>query len=163
MMDATANDPISIALREDLGAGDVTTQFFVPENLHALGKIIARERCVVAGTEVAAEVSRAPAELMPIVMSPSEENKNSHAKLPRNIVVAYGHSRSSVRTDCAESDVIFKLPQLRFAQLLLKAPILKQIDHFDGPTFGAKGKISRFFHSMISYPALTVSIPFPRE
>ena len=57
MMD-TANDPVSAALREDLGAGDITTQFFVPENLQALGKIVARERAVVAGTEVAAEVFR---------------------------------------------------------------------------------------------------------
>jgi len=57
MMDS-ANDPISNALREDLGAGDITTQFFVPENLQALGKIVARERAVVAGTEVAAEVFR---------------------------------------------------------------------------------------------------------
>jgi nicotinate-nucleotide pyrophosphorylase (carboxylating) len=57
MMDA-ANDPISNALREDLGAGDITTQFFVPEDLQALGKIVVRERAVVAGTEVAAEVFR---------------------------------------------------------------------------------------------------------
>jgi nicotinate-nucleotide pyrophosphorylase (carboxylating) len=53
-----AMDPIGIALREDLGAGDTTTQFFVPEELRALGKIVARERAVVAGTEVAAEVFR---------------------------------------------------------------------------------------------------------
>src|SRR5436190_15473989 len=51
-------DPITIALREDLGEGDTTTQFFVPEHLQALGKIIARERAVVAGTETAAEVFR---------------------------------------------------------------------------------------------------------
>lgn len=57
MMDS-ANDPISIALREDLGEGDITTHFFVPENLQALGKIVARERSIVAGTEVAAEVFR---------------------------------------------------------------------------------------------------------
>jgi len=57
MMDS-ANDPISIALREDLGAGDITTQFFVPGNLQALGRIVARERAIVAGTEVAAEVFR---------------------------------------------------------------------------------------------------------
>jgi nicotinate-nucleotide pyrophosphorylase (carboxylating) len=57
MMDS-ANDPISSALREDLGTGDITTQFFVPQDLQALGKIVARERAVVAGTEVAAEVFR---------------------------------------------------------------------------------------------------------
>jgi nicotinate-nucleotide pyrophosphorylase (carboxylating) len=51
-------DPIAIALREDLGAGDVTTQFFVSEDLRAIGRIVARERAVVAGTETAAEVFR---------------------------------------------------------------------------------------------------------
>ena len=49
-------DPIAIALQEDLGAGDLTTDFFVPEGLHALGRIIARERCVVAGGQTTAEV-----------------------------------------------------------------------------------------------------------
>jgi nicotinate-nucleotide pyrophosphorylase (carboxylating) len=53
-----STDPITIALREDLGEGDTTTRFFVPERLQALGKIIARERGVVAGTETAAEVFR---------------------------------------------------------------------------------------------------------
>ena len=53
-----ASDPIGIALREDLGEGDITTQFFVPGDLRALGRIVARERAVVAGTETAAEVFR---------------------------------------------------------------------------------------------------------
>jgi nicotinate-nucleotide pyrophosphorylase (carboxylating) len=51
-------DPIDTALREDLGEGDTTTQFFVPADLRAVGKIVARERAVVAGAEVAAEVFR---------------------------------------------------------------------------------------------------------
>jgi nicotinate-nucleotide pyrophosphorylase (carboxylating) len=51
-------DPIGIALREDLGEGDTTTQFFVRGDLRALGRIVARERAVVAGTETAAEVFR---------------------------------------------------------------------------------------------------------
>jgi nicotinate-nucleotide pyrophosphorylase (carboxylating) len=53
-----ASDPIGIALREDLGAGDITTQFFVPAELQAVGRIVARERAVVAGTETTAEVFR---------------------------------------------------------------------------------------------------------
>jgi nicotinate-nucleotide pyrophosphorylase (carboxylating) len=53
-----ASDPIGIALREDLGEGDVTTQFFVPGDLQALGRIVVRERAIVAGTEAAAEVFR---------------------------------------------------------------------------------------------------------
>jgi nicotinate-nucleotide pyrophosphorylase (carboxylating) len=51
-------DPIDIALREDLGEGDTTTEFFVRGDLRALGRIVARERSVVAGTETAAEVFR---------------------------------------------------------------------------------------------------------
>jgi nicotinate-nucleotide pyrophosphorylase (carboxylating) len=57
-MKETASDPIAIALREDIGAGDITTDSFVPEGLHALGRIIARERCIVAGGQTAAEVFR---------------------------------------------------------------------------------------------------------
>src|SRR6266567_5965082 len=51
-------DPIAAALKEDIGDGDVTTDFFVPEALHATGRIIVREKTVVAGTGAAAEVFR---------------------------------------------------------------------------------------------------------
>jgi nicotinate-nucleotide pyrophosphorylase (carboxylating) len=57
-MKETASDPIAIALQEDIGAGDITTDFFVPDRLRALGRIIARERAVVAGANTAAEVFR---------------------------------------------------------------------------------------------------------
>jgi nicotinate-nucleotide pyrophosphorylase (carboxylating) len=57
-MNDGALDPIAIALREDIGAGDTTTEFFIPNGLRALGRIIARERAVVAGGEIAAEVFR---------------------------------------------------------------------------------------------------------
>ena len=51
-------DPIGIALREDIGGGDITTVSFVPENQQASARIIARERAIVAGIDVAAEVFR---------------------------------------------------------------------------------------------------------
>ena len=51
-------DPIAAALKEDIGKGDITTEFFVPEALHVSGRIVARESAVVAGTETAAEVFR---------------------------------------------------------------------------------------------------------
>jgi nicotinate-nucleotide pyrophosphorylase (carboxylating) len=57
-MSDPAIDPISIALREDIGAGDTTTEFFVPDGLRALGRIVARERAILAGGETAAEVFR---------------------------------------------------------------------------------------------------------
>jgi nicotinate-nucleotide pyrophosphorylase (carboxylating) len=51
-------DPIASALKEDIGNGDITTEFFVPEALHASGRIVAHEPGVVAGTKTAAEVFR---------------------------------------------------------------------------------------------------------
>jgi len=51
-------DPIAAALKEDIGGGDITTEFFVPDALHATGRIIARENAVVAGSGVASEVFR---------------------------------------------------------------------------------------------------------
>jgi len=49
---------IDLALREDIGSGDITSQYFVGENDQASGRVIAKERAIVAGTEVAAEVFR---------------------------------------------------------------------------------------------------------
>jgi nicotinate-nucleotide pyrophosphorylase (carboxylating) len=51
-------DPIAAALNEDIGDGDVTTDFFVPETVRATGRIVVREKAVVAGTGTAAEVFR---------------------------------------------------------------------------------------------------------
>jgi nicotinate-nucleotide pyrophosphorylase (carboxylating) len=51
-------DPIAAALNEDIGPGDITTDFFVPETLHARGRITVRENAIVAGTGAAAEVFR---------------------------------------------------------------------------------------------------------
>jgi nicotinate-nucleotide pyrophosphorylase (carboxylating) len=51
-------DPIAAALKEDIGQGDITTDFFVPETLHATGRIVAREKAIVAGAGAAAEVFR---------------------------------------------------------------------------------------------------------
>ena len=42
-------DPIDVAIHEDIGEGDITTDFFVPENARALGRIVAREKAVVTG------------------------------------------------------------------------------------------------------------------
>jgi nicotinate-nucleotide pyrophosphorylase (carboxylating) len=57
-MSARSADPIDIAIREDIGKGDVTSEFFVPASGNALGRILVHEKAVVAGTETAAEVFR---------------------------------------------------------------------------------------------------------
>ncbi len=55
---ADAGDPIAAALAEDVGPGDITTEFFVAPTLQAFGRIVARERMIVAGVETAVEVFR---------------------------------------------------------------------------------------------------------
>lgn len=57
-MHSASLDPIAAALAEDVGSGDITSEFFVAAGLQALGRIVARERAVVAGTATAAEVFR---------------------------------------------------------------------------------------------------------
>ncbi len=57
-MKDTGSDPIAVALQEDVGKGDITTEYMVPEGLDAIGKIVARERAIVAGSQTAAEVFR---------------------------------------------------------------------------------------------------------
>jgi nicotinate-nucleotide pyrophosphorylase (carboxylating) len=57
-MKKTQTDPIDIALREDIGEGDITTDSFVPKNHQSVARIVPRERAIVAGTKTAAEVFR---------------------------------------------------------------------------------------------------------
>ncbi len=73
-MNANDYDPITAALKEDLGNCDITTDFFVPEALHASGRIVAHEPAVVAGTGTVAEVFRRidPATDVQIIHADSE-------------------------------------------------------------------------------------------
>jgi len=47
---------IDIALEEDIGGGDVTSQFFAPDQDTVTGRIVARQPGVVSGVEVAKDV-----------------------------------------------------------------------------------------------------------
>lgn len=49
---------IDAALEEDIGPGDLTSRYFVPEERRATGFIVARETGVLSGGEVALEVLR---------------------------------------------------------------------------------------------------------
>ena len=55
-MNSNPVDPIAIAIQEDIGEGDITTEFFVLAGLRASAQIIAREKAIIAGTETAAGV-----------------------------------------------------------------------------------------------------------
>jgi nicotinate-nucleotide pyrophosphorylase (carboxylating) len=49
-------DPVDIALAEDLGSGDLTSLFFIPETRASKGRIFAKEASVVAGVETVRRV-----------------------------------------------------------------------------------------------------------
>jgi nicotinate-nucleotide pyrophosphorylase (carboxylating) len=51
-------DLVGLALAEDIGTGDVTTEFFTGPHRRALARIVARQPCVLAGVAVAEEVFR---------------------------------------------------------------------------------------------------------
>lgn len=54
---STLDTLIDLALSEDLGEqGDITSKSFIPENRHSSGKIIVKEDCVIAGSEIAEQV-----------------------------------------------------------------------------------------------------------
>lgn len=57
-MNDNVSDPIINALHEDIGEGDITTEYLVPASLQSSARIVAREPAVIAGTETAAEVFR---------------------------------------------------------------------------------------------------------
>ena len=52
----TSPDPIETALNEDIGKGDLTSEFFVPPNRRVRACIAAHENAIIAGTKTAAEV-----------------------------------------------------------------------------------------------------------
>ena len=55
-MDKTTSTLIDLALAEDIGSGDVTSEYFVPGDREAFGKIVVKAEGVVAGVEIAKEV-----------------------------------------------------------------------------------------------------------
>jgi nicotinate-nucleotide pyrophosphorylase (carboxylating) len=46
-------DPVTVALAEDVGAGDLTSSFFIPETHQSRARILAKQTAVVAGIEPA--------------------------------------------------------------------------------------------------------------
>ena len=57
-MDEQVSQLIEMALGEDIGSGDVTSQYFVPAGTMARGFVKAKAEGVLAGVEMAAEVFR---------------------------------------------------------------------------------------------------------
>jgi nicotinate-nucleotide pyrophosphorylase (carboxylating) len=89
-------DPIDIAIREDIGEGDITTDFFVPENARALGRIVAREKAVVAGIETVAEVFR---RIDPTLHIQSNRKDGAHVDSGDAVMEVRGAARSILKAE----------------------------------------------------------------
>jgi nicotinate-nucleotide pyrophosphorylase (carboxylating) len=46
-------DPVAVALAEDVGTGDLTSRYFIPETDRSRARIVAKQAAIVAGTEPA--------------------------------------------------------------------------------------------------------------
>jgi nicotinate-nucleotide pyrophosphorylase (carboxylating) len=51
-------DPVENAIAEDIGAGDLTSLFFIPETGVSKGRIFAKEACAIAGVDVVRRIYR---------------------------------------------------------------------------------------------------------
>jgi len=89
-------DPIEIALREDLGDGDVTTDFFVSKNQQAMARIVAHERAILAGTETAAEVFRRVDSTLDVAVL---RNDGSEVNPVENVIELRGLARPVLKAE----------------------------------------------------------------
>lgn len=78
---------IETALKEDIGSGDITTDFLIDPNLESNGVIIAKESLVVAGLDVAAQVFQY---LDPKIIFTSEYKDGDAAKVDETIATVEG-------------------------------------------------------------------------
>ena len=51
-----SHDPIAVSLAEDIGSGDLTSRYFVPEDSRGCARVFAKEPAIAAGIDTAAEV-----------------------------------------------------------------------------------------------------------
>jgi nicotinate-nucleotide pyrophosphorylase (carboxylating) len=87
-------DPIDVALREDIGDGDLTTDFFVAKDQPATARVLAHERAILAGTETAAEVfRRVDGGLRITVLRKDGDEVNAGD----NVIELHGQARSILR------------------------------------------------------------------
>jgi len=89
-------DPIDVALREDIGDGDLTTDFFVPKNQRGNARIVARERAILAGTETAAEVFRRIDSSLDIAVVRED---GSEVNADESVIQLHGPARSILKAE----------------------------------------------------------------
>lgn len=90
-MSPSAIDTIRRALAEDLGAGDITSECFIPPDHTSLAQIVAKEACIIAGTDAAVEVFRSVDPSIEVVVEISD---GKFIPAGRTILTARGHTRA---------------------------------------------------------------------
>jgi len=90
-VETTFIDPVDIALAEDIGGGDLTSLFFIPETSISRARIFAKEPCIVAGVEVARRIfQKLDAQLELSIL-----NQDGSAVQPgQSVIELSGHTRT---------------------------------------------------------------------
>jgi nicotinate-nucleotide pyrophosphorylase (carboxylating) len=84
-------DPVTVALAEDVGTGDLTSRFFIPETHQSRARILAKQSAVVAGTKPAKSTfQQVDADLMIEVIAPD----GTQVRPGDTILLVSGHTRS---------------------------------------------------------------------
>jgi nicotinate-nucleotide pyrophosphorylase (carboxylating) len=89
-------NPIDVALSEDIGEGDLTTDFFVSKDQQATARIVAHERATLAGTETAAEVVRRVDSEVEITVV---KNDGSEIDAGDSVIELRGQARSILKAE----------------------------------------------------------------
>ena len=95
-MKSAIADPIDVALREDIGEGDVTTDSFVSKNIRGTARIVARERAILAGTNTAAEVFRRVDSALQVK---AVRNDGSEINAGQSVIEINGQVRSILKAE----------------------------------------------------------------
>jgi nicotinate-nucleotide pyrophosphorylase (carboxylating) len=68
-------DPIGTALAEDIGTGDLTSKYFIPENIRGSARIFVKQPAIAAGVDTAAEVNQRvdPSLILHLIAVPGQE------------------------------------------------------------------------------------------
>jgi len=84
-------DLLEMALREDIGIGDITSDSVVPANVMAVGTILSKDDGIVAGLDVAEEIFRM---LDPEIIFNRLVSDGERVHFGQNIATAEGSARS---------------------------------------------------------------------
>lgn len=87
-------DVIDAALTEDIGAGDLSSLYFIPEDSVSTAHLVAKQNCHLAGLEVACEVFRR----VDAALNLTTEHKDGDILQPRETVLTISGATRSILT-----------------------------------------------------------------